>query len=48
MNLCRSYEQDEFLNKKVVDLQLVDKEIANLEKRTNIEDSIYNITIEID
>lgn len=43
-----SYEQDEFLNKKVEDLQLVDKEIAYLEKRTNIEDAIYNITIEID
>lgn len=43
-----SYEQDDILNKKVEDLQLIDKEIANLEKRTIIEDAIYNITIEID
>lgn len=43
-----SYEQDELLNKRVGDLQLVDKEIAALEKHTIIEDAIYNITIEID
>ena len=43
-----SYEQDDILNKKVEDLQLIDKEIATLEKRTIIEDAIYNITIEID
>lgn len=43
-----SYEQDDFLNKKVEDLQSIDIEIANLEKRTIIEDAIYNITIEID
>ena len=43
-----SYEQDDILNKKVEDLQLIDKENTTKEKRTIIEDAIYNITIEID
>ncbi len=48
LKTTNSYEQDELLSKKVEDLQLVDKEIADLEKNTIIDNAIYNLTIEID
>lgn len=48
LKTTQSYEQDLYLSKKAEELQLIDKELQKAERFSKIEESIYNLSIEIE